>query len=87
MMPRLPDHQPERLRLHLILLEVGALILGLSAIALSQQPVAIWLVGIMMIVLHTLLFYRLGKISGRLTAERSPDFFRGFKQGLMGRPR
>ena len=84
-MPRLPDHQPKRLRLLVILLEVGALILGLGAIALSRQPVAVWLVGVMMIMLHTLLFYRLGKISGRLSAEGSPDFFRGFKQGLMGR--
>lgn len=84
-MPSLTD-QPQRLRLHIILPEVGALILGLSVIALSQQPVAVWLVGVMMIVLHTLLFYRLGKMSGRLTTEGSSDFFRGFKQGLMGRP-
>ncbi len=84
-MPRLPFHQPRRLHLHVILLEVGALILGLSAIALLQQPVAVWLVGVMMIVLHTLLFYRLGKISESLATEGSPDFFRGLKQGLMGR--
>jgi hypothetical protein len=84
-MPSLPDYRPPRLRLHVILLEVGALIFILSAIALSRQPVAVWLVGVMMIMLHTLLFYRLGKISGRLTTEGSPDFFRGFKQGLMGR--
>ena len=85
-MPRLPDHQPQRLRLHVILLEVGALILGVSAIALSQQPQALWLVGVMMIMLRTLLFYRLGKISGRVGSNGSADFFRGFKQGLMGRP-
>jgi hypothetical protein len=85
-MPCLPDHKPRGLRLHVILLELGALILGLSAIALSQQHVAIWLVGVMLIVLHTLLFYRLGKISGRLATESPSDFFRGFKQGLMGRP-
>ncbi len=85
-MPGLPDHQPRRLRLLVILLEVGALILGLSAIALSQQPVAVWLMGVILIVLHTLLFYRLGRASGRVTTEGSSDFFRGFKQGLMGRP-
>ena len=85
-MPLLPDNQPRRLSLHVILLEVGALILALSAIALSRQTVTIWLVSVMMIVLHTLLFYRLGKISERLTTRGSSDFFRGFKQGLMGRP-
>ena len=85
-MPLLPDRQPRRLSLHVILLEMGALILALSAIALSRQPVMIWLVSVMMIVLHTLLFYRLGKKAGRLAAGESPDFFRGFKQGLMGRP-
>lgn len=84
-MPRLPDHQPRGLRLHIILLEVAVLILGLSALALSQQPMAVWLVGIMLITLHTLLFYRLGKIAGRLTTAELPAFLRGFKQGLMGR--
>jgi len=84
-MSSLPDCQPQRLRLDVILLEVGALIFGLSAIALSRQSVAVWLVGVIVIVLHTLLFYRLGKISGRLSVEGSRDFFRGFKQGLMGR--
>jgi len=85
-MPLLPDNQPRRLSLHVILLEVGALILALSAIALSRQTVMVWLVSVIMIVLHTLLFYRLGKISERLATRGSPDFFRGFKQGLMGRP-
>jgi hypothetical protein len=84
-MSSLPDYQPQGLRLYVILLEVGALILGLSVIALSRQSVAVWLVGVIMIVLHTLLFYRLGKTSGHLTIEGSQDFFRGFKQGLMGR--
>jgi hypothetical protein len=82
----LPNPQPQGLRLPIILLEVAAVLLGLSAIALSQQPVAVWLVGVMLVVLHTLLFYRLGKISGRLPTRGSRDFFRGFKQGLMGRP-
>jgi uncharacterized sodium:solute symporter family permease YidK len=81
----MPDHQPQRLRLHIILLEVAALILGLSAIALSQTSVALLLVGGMLITVHTLIFYRLGKIAARLTAEESAVFFRGFKQGLMGR--
>ena len=84
-MPCMPDHQPQRLRLHIILLEVAAFIVGLSVIALSQQPVAIWLVGGMLIAVHTLLFYRLGKIAERLTTSELPVFFRGFKQGLMGR--
>jgi hypothetical protein len=85
-MSSLPDCQPRRLRLDVILLEVGALIFGLSAIALSRQSVAVWLVGVMVILLHTLLFYRLGKLSERARSQQSPDFFRGLKQGLMGRP-
>ncbi len=84
-MPYIPDHKPQRLRLDIILLEVAALILGLSAIALSQQSMAVWLVGAMLITVHTILFYRLGKIAGRLTTEEFPAFFRGFKRGLMGR--
>ena len=82
-MPRLPDHQPRGLRLHIILLEVAVFILGLSAFTLSQQPVAIWLVGAMLIAVHTLLFYRLGKMAERLT--ELPAFLRGFKKGLLGR--
>ncbi len=85
-MPALHDHQPRRLNLHVVLLEVGALILALSVIAFSRQNVMVWLLSVIVIVLHTLLFYRLGKISERLAARGSPDFFRGFKQGLMGRP-
>ncbi len=85
-MPSLPNYRPPRMRLHVILLEVSALILGLSAIALSRQSTAVWLVGVILVMLHTLLFYRLGKMSGRLAGEGSRDFFRGFKQGLMGRP-
>ncbi len=81
----MPDHQPQGLRPHIILLEVAVFILGLSAIALSQQPVTVWLVGVMLIILHTLLFYRLGKIAERLTSAELPAFFRGFKKGLMGR--
>ncbi len=84
-MPRLPDHQPRGLRLHIILPELAVFTLGLSALALSQQPVAVWVVGIMLMTLQTLLFYRLGKIAGRLTTAELPAFLRGFKKGLMGR--
>ncbi len=82
----LPHYRPQGPRLHIILLEIAAFTIGLSAIALSQQPVAIGLVGIMLITLHTLLIYRMGKIAGRLTTADSTDFLRGFKQGLVGRP-
>ena len=79
------DHQPQGLRLHIILLEIAVFILGLSAFTLSHEPAAIWLVGVMLIALHTLLFYRLGKIAERLTTAQLPSFLRGFKKGLMGR--
>ena len=83
-MPRMPDHPPRGLRLHIILLEFAVFILGLSAFTLTEQPLAIWLVGVILIALHTLLFYRLGKMAERLT--ELPAFLRGFKKGLMGRP-
>ncbi len=83
-MPCRPDHKPQGLRLRIILLEIAAFIVGLSALTLSHQPVAIWLVGLMLITVHTLLFYRLGKLAGRLTAAELPAFLRGFKKGLMG---
>jgi membrane protein implicated in regulation of membrane protease activity len=85
-MPCLPNHWPTRLRPQIILPEVGALVLGLSAIALSTQPISLWLAGVILILLHTILFYRLGRISERARSEQSPDFIRGLKQGLMGRP-
>ncbi len=84
-MPRLPDDRPRRLRLRIILLEIAAFFLGLSALTLTHQPVAILLVGVMLITVHTLLFYRLGKIAERLTTAELPAFLRGFKKGLMGR--
>ncbi len=84
-MPCMPDHQPRGLRLHIILLEVAVFILGLSAFTLSHQPVAVWLVGAMLITVHTLLFYRLGKIAERLSTAELPAFLRGFKKGLLGR--
>ncbi len=82
----LPGYRPQGPRLQIILLEIAASTIGLSAIALYQQPVVIGLVSIILITLHTLLIYRMGKIAGRLTATESQDFFRGFKQGLVGRP-
>ncbi len=84
-MPRLPDHKLQVLRPRIILLEIAAFILGLAALTLSHEPVAIWLVGVMLITVQTLLFYRLGKLAGRLTTAELPAFLRGFKKGLLGR--
>lgn len=83
-MQELGQHLRKRLRLSVVLPELLAVILGLSAIGLSQQPLVIWLVGVLMIVLHTLLFYRLGKASERIRTEGSSEFLRGFKRGLTG---
>ncbi len=83
----LPDQRPKRLRPLLSLFALGALVLGLSVIVFSHPypSVSLWLVGIMMILLHTILFYRLGRMSERVGANSSQDFFRGLKQGLTGR--
>jgi hypothetical protein len=84
-MPSFPHRPGGGLPQRIILLEVAALFVGLSAVALSWLPVTVWLAGVVLITLHTLLFYRLGKIAGRLSVQKLPDFFRGFKQGLLGR--
>jgi hypothetical protein len=80
-----PDHRPVRLRPAIILCEVAALVAALSVIALSNPGGYLWLVGVILILVHTILFYRLGRMSERGRAQSSPDFFRGLKQGLMGR--
>ncbi len=86
-MSYLSDQRPERLRPLLSLFALGALVLGLSYIVFSHPypSVSLWLVGIVMILLHTILFYRLGRISERVRANSYQDFFRGLKQGLTGR--
>ena len=80
-----PDHRPIRLRPAIILAEVGALVLALSVIAFSNPTGSLWLVGVIMILVHTILFYRLGRMSERALSQSSPDFLRGLKQGLMGK--
>ena len=68
-MPYLRERLRKGLRLHIVVFEVLAFILGMSVIALTQQPATVWLLGVAMIPLHTILFYRLGKVSERLRAE------------------
>jgi hypothetical protein len=71
----------------IILSEVGALILGLAAIEFADPSLVLWLIGIITFLLHTILFYRLGRKSERARAQSSSvDFFRGFKRGLPGQP-
>ncbi len=86
-MSYLPDQRPEWLRPLLSLFALGALVLGLSVIVFSRPhpSVSLWLVGIILILLHTILFYRLGRKSERVLAQSSQDFFRGLKRGLTGR--
>ncbi len=82
-----PGQRPKRLRPLLSLFALGALVLGLSVIVFTHPypSVSLWLVGIVMILLHTILFYRLGRMSERVRANSSQDFFRGLKQGLTGK--
>ncbi len=80
-----PDQRPVMLHPLIALFEIGAFVLGLSAIALSNPSLSIWLVGVSLMLLHTMLFYRLGRLSERARVQSSSDFFRGFKQGLTGR--
>lgn len=81
-MPCVPNHRPGRLRLWIILTEVLAVIAALSIIALSGPVIAFWLLGIVVLLVHTILFYRLGRISERIRAQPAPDFIRELGQKL-----
>jgi hypothetical protein len=86
-MVRLSDGRKTQLRPLFALLGLGAVITSLSAIALSGPPPAsLWLAGVATVVLNSILIYRLGRLSERSLSQSLPDFFRGFKQGLMSRP-
>jgi high-affinity K+ transport system ATPase subunit B len=81
-----PDHRSVKLRPALVLIELAALVIVLSVIHLTNRTEYLWLVGIAVVLLHTMLFYRLGRLSERARAQSSSEFLRGLKQGLMRRP-
>ncbi len=85
-MPCLPGHRSARLRPQIILAEVLAFVFLLSVIALSDPSVTIWLVGVISLLLHTILFYRLGRISESVRSGPSPDFIDDLRQMLLGGP-
>lgn len=84
-MPCLPGHRSTRLRPQIILAEVLAFVFLLSLIALSDPSVIIWLVGVISLLLHTMLFYRLGRISESVRSGPSPDFIEDLRQMLLTR--
>ena len=84
-MPCLPGHRSAILRPQIILAEVVAFVFALSLIALSDPPITIWLVGVMSLLLHTILFYRLGRISESARSAPSPSFIREIRQAIAGR--
>ena len=85
-MPCLPGHRSTRLNARIILAEVAALVVFVSAIAAADLSVMFWLVGLVTILLHTILFYHLGRISERNRTEPSPDFLHSLKDELTERP-
>ncbi len=85
-MPCLPGHRSARLRPLIILAEVAAFVFLLSLIALSDPSVAIWLVAVISLLLHTILFYRLGRISESARSGPSPNFIDDLRQMLMVGP-
>jgi hypothetical protein len=85
-MPRSGDQRAASLRPAIVLFEVGILFLALSVIALAATTISLWLLAVSLILVHTILFYRLGRLAERIRSQSSPDFFRGLKQGLMRRP-
>lgn len=85
-MPCLPGHRSVRLRPLLILAEVAAVVFALSLIAFSEPTVALWLLGVVLLLVHTILFYRLGRISETVRAAPSPGFIQEIRQAITGRP-
>ena len=81
-MPYLPDRRSIKIRPHIILPEVGMLVVILSTIALSHPSAYVWLLGISMFLLHTILFYRYGRMSERVRSQPSADFIRDLRQRL-----
>ncbi len=84
-MPSLPNHRSIRLRPQIILPEVVALVVILSTIAISKPSASVWLLGIVVFLLHTILFYRCGRMSERVRAQPSPNFIRDLRQRLRER--
>ncbi len=83
-MPCLPGHRSARLRPLIILAEVAAFVFALSLIALSHPSLTIWLVAVLSLLLHTILFYRLGRISESARSGPSPGFIDDLRQMLTG---
>ena len=83
-MPCLPGHRPTRVRPEIVLPEVAALVLVLSFLILSNASLLLSLVGAILVLLHTTLFYRLGRISERARSQPSPGFVRDLGQRLTG---
>lgn len=83
-MPCLPGHRSVRLRPQLILAEVAAVIFALSLIALSKPTVPLWLLAVVLLLMHTILFYRLGRISETVRAAPSPGFIQEIRQAIGG---
>ncbi len=83
-MPCLPGHRSAKLRPQIILAEVLAYVFALFLLVLSDPSVTTWLVAVILLLLHTILFYRLGRISERARSSPSPSFINDLRQRLAG---
>ena len=61
-----------------------AYVFALFLLILSDPSVTTWLVAVILLLLHTILFYRLGRISERVRSSPSPSFIDDLRQRLMG---
>lgn len=69
-MAHLSNRQPVKLRLEIIAPQVGTVILSLFVLGLVDTPAAIWFIFVaVMVLMHTLLFYRLGRIAEQMSLE------------------
>ena len=85
-MPCHSDHRPIRLRPHVVLIELAVFVLLLAFLGLSQASASISLLGLIMVLLNTILFYRLGRISERVRAQPSIRFVRELGWTLAEKP-
>ena len=85
-MPYFPDDRPAKLRPAIILPAAVAVVLGLSMIHFLNWATFLWPLGVLLILVHTVLFYHLGRVAERARSQSSSDFLRGFRVGLLRRP-
>ena len=81
-MPCLPNHRRVTLRSTIVLPEIAVVVAAVSAIAFSGTANGLWIMAIIVLLLHTLLFYRLGRIAERKRSDPAAEFVHELRERL-----